>query len=87
MKKHRGTTNRKYDYDISPQNEPYIHFKRLLHFLSCFWFVINCIVLAKLLPDQHKMPLIGLAFVIIVYALIQQIDQRRGNWTWFGIIF
>ena len=87
MKKHKGTTKKKYDYKISPQNEPHIHLKRLLHFLSCFWFVINCIVLARLLPEPKKTSLIGIALVIIVYAFMQQIDNRRGNWTWFGIVF
>ena len=87
MKKHKGTTKKKYDYKISPQNEPHIHLKRLLHFLSCFWFVINCIVLARLLPEPKKTSLIMIAFVIIVYAFMQQIDNRRGNWVWWGIIF
>ena len=87
MKKHKGTTKKKYDYKISPQNEPHIHLKRLLHFLSCFWLVVNCIVLARLLPEPQKTSLIILAFVFIVYAFIQQIDNRRSNWTWFGIIF
>ena len=87
MKKHKGTTKKKYDYKISPQNEPHIHLKRLLHFLSCFWFVINCIVLARLLPEPKKTSLIGIALVIIVYAFMQQIDNRRGNWVWWGIIF
>ena len=87
MKKHKGTTKKKYDYKISPQNEPHIHLKRLLHFLSCFWLVINCVVLAGLLPEPQKTSLIILAFVFIVYAFIQQIDNRRGNWVWYGIIF
>ena len=87
MKKQKGTEKKKYDIYISPQNEPHIHLKRLLHFLSCFWFVINCIVLARLLPEPKKTSLIGIALVIIVYAFIQQIDNRRGNWTWFGIVF
>jgi hypothetical protein len=87
VKKQKGTTKKKYDIYISPQNEPHIHLKRLLHFLSCFWFVINCIVLARLLPEPKKTSLIGIALVIIVYAFMQQIDNRRGNWTWFGIVF
>ena len=87
MKKQKGTEKKKYDIYISPQNEPHIHLKRLLHFLSCFWFVINCIVLARLLPEPKKTSLIGIALVIIVYAFMQQIDNRRGNWTWFGIVF
>ena len=87
MKKHKGTTKKKYDYKISPQNEPHIHLKRLLHFLSCFWFVTNCIVPARLLPEPKKTSLIGIALVIIVYAFMQQIDNRRGNWVWWGIIF
>ena len=87
MKKHKGTTKKKYDIYITPQNEPHIHLKRLLHFLSCFWFVINCIVPARLLPEPKKTSLIMLAFVLIVYAFIQQVDNRRGNWAWFGIVF
>ena len=87
MKRNRGTTKKKYDYRITPQNEPRMKYKRLLHFLSCFWLAINCIVLARLLPDPHKTSLIGIAFVIIVYAFIQQIDNRRGNWVWFGLVF
>ena len=87
MKKQKGTEKKKYDIYISPQNEPHIHLKRLLHFLSCFWFVINCIVLARLLPEPKKTSLIVIALVIIVYAFMQQIDNRRGNWTWFGIVF
>ena len=87
MKKQKGTEKKKYDIYISPQNEPHIHLKRLLHFLSCFWFVINCIVPARLLPEPKKTSLIVIALVIIVYAFMQQIDNRRGNWTWFGIVF
>ena len=87
MKKQKGTEKKKYDIYISPQNEPHIHLKRLLHSLSCFWFVINCIVLARLLPEPKKTSLIVIALVIIVYAFMQQIDNRRGNWTWFGIVF
>lgn len=87
MKKHKGTTKKKYDIYITPQNEPHIHLKRLLHFLSCFWFVINCIVPARLLPEPKKTSLIMMAFVIIVHAFMQQIDNRRGNWVWWGIIF
>ena len=86
MKKHHGTTKKKYDWRITPQNEPYIHFKRLIHFLSCFWLVINCIVLAILLPETLSF-LLPIAFVFIFYAVIQQIDNRRGNWVWFGIVF
>ena len=87
MKKQKGTEKKKYDIYISPQNEPHIHLKRLLHSLSCFWFVINCIVLARLLPERKKTSLIGIALVFIVYAFMQQIDNRRGNWVWWGIIF
>ncbi len=87
MKKHKGTTKKKYDIYITPQNEPHIHLKRLLHFLSCFWFVINCSVPARLLPEPKKTSLIAIALVIIVYAFMQQIDNRRGNWVWWGIIF
>jgi hypothetical protein len=87
VKKHKGTTKKKYDIYITPQNEPHIHLKRLLHFLSCFWFVINCIVPARLLPEPKKTSLIMMAFVIIVHAFMQQIDNRRGNWVWWGIIF
>lgn len=43
--------------------------------------------MARLLPEPKKTSLIGIALVIIVYAFIQQIDNRRGNWTWFGIVF
>ena len=86
MKKHHGTTKKKYDVYITPQNEPHIHLKRLIHFLFCFWLVINCIVLAILLPETWSF-LLPLAFVFIFYAVIQQIDNRRGNWIWFGIIF
>ena len=87
MKKHHGTTKKKYDWRITPQNEPHIHLKRLIHFLSCFWLVINCIVLARLLPEPKKTSLIMIAFVFIFYAFIQQVDNRRGNWVWFGIVF
>jgi hypothetical protein len=87
VKKHKGTTKKKYDIYITPQNEPHIHLKRLLHFLSCFWFVINCIVPARLLPEPKKTSLIVIALVIIVYAFIHQIDNRRGNWIWWSIIF
>ena len=87
MKRNKRTTKKNYDWYITPQNEPHIHLKRLIHFLSCFWLVINCIVLARLLPEPQKIHLIMLAFVFIVYAFIQQIDNRRGNWVWWGIIF
>jgi hypothetical protein len=87
VKKHKGTTKKKYDIYITPQNEPHIHLKRLLHFLSCFWFVINCIVLARLLPEPKKTSLIGIALVIIVYAFMQQIDNRRARWVWWDVIF
>ena len=86
MKKKQGTTKKKYEYRITPQNEPHIHFKRLLHFLSCFWLVINCIVLARLLSEPRKIPLIMFAFVFIVLAFIDQIDDRRGVWAWGRII-
>ena len=87
MKKNKGTTKKKYEYRITPQNEPHIHLKRLIHFLSCFWLVINCIVLARLLPEPKKTSLIMIAFVFIFYAFIQQVDDRRGNWVWYGIVF
>jgi hypothetical protein len=87
VKKHKGTTKKKYDIYITPQNEPHIHLKRLLHFLSCFWFVINCIVPARLLPEPKKTSLIVIALVIIVYAFIQQIDNRRARWVWWDVIF
>lgn len=86
MNRKRGMTKKKYDYSISPHNEPQINLKRLLHFLSCLWLVINCIVLARLLPDR-RLHLVFLAFVFIFYAFIQQIDTRRGNWAWWGMIF
>jgi len=86
MKRKRETTKKKYDYRISPQTEPQINLKRLLHFLSCLWLVINCIVLARLLPDR-RLQLVFLAFVFIFYAFIQQIDTRRGNWAWRDMIF
>ena len=85
--KNRKTTKKKYDCYVSPQNEPHMKQKRLLHFLSCFWLVINCIVFANLLPTPKTSPLIALAFVFIVYAFIQQIDQRRSAWAWWAIIF
>ena len=28
-----------------------------------------------------------IAFVFIFYAFIQQVDDRRGKWVWFGIVF
>ena len=87
MKRNKGTTKKKYDIYITPQNEPQIKLKRLIHFLSCFWLVINCIVLARLLPEPQKMRLIILAFVFIVFAFIQQIDNRRANWVWWSVIF
>ena len=87
MKRNKGTTKKKYDYRITPQNEPHMKFKRLLHFLSCFWLVVNCIVLARLLPEPRKTSLILIAFVMIVHAFLQQIDDRRGNWVWFGLVF
>ena len=64
MNRKRGMTKKKYDYSISPHNEPQINLKRLLHFLSCLWLVINCIVLARLLPDR-RLHLVFLAFVFI----------------------
>ena len=87
MKRKKGTTKKKYDVYITPQNEPQIKLKRLVHFLCCFWFAINCIVLARLLPDSQKMRFILLAFVLIVCAFIQQMDNRRDNWAWWGLIF
>ena len=86
MKRNKGTTKKKYEYRITPQNEPHMKFKRLLHFLSCFWLVINCIVLARLLSEPRKIPLLLLAFVFIVLAFIDQIDDRRGMWAWGRII-
>jgi len=86
MKRNKGTTKKKYEYRITPQNEPHIHLKRLIHFLSCFWLVINCIVLARLLSEPRKIPLLLLAFVFIVLAFIDQIDDRRGVWAWGRII-
>ncbi len=86
MKKNRGTTKKKYEYYVTPQNDPHIGAKRLLHFLSSFCLVINFIILARLLPDIRKQS-VALAFVIIFYAIIQQMDRRKGNWVWWGIIF
>jgi len=86
VKRNKGTTKKKYEYRITPQNEPHIHLKRLIHFLSCFWLVINCIVLARLLSEPRKIPLLLLAFVFIVLAFIDQIDDRRGVWAWGRII-
>ena len=86
MKRKRGTAKKKYDCLISAHNKPQINLKRLLHFLSCFWLVINCIVLANFLPNI-KLNLVLLSFVVIFYAFIQQIDDRKGNWAWWGIVF
>ena len=87
MKRNKGTTKKKYDIYITPQNEPHIKLKRLIHFLSCFWLVINCIVLARLLPESQKIPSIMLAFIFIIHGFIFQIDNRRANWVWWGIVF
>ena len=86
MKKNRGTTKKKYECDITPQNNPDIGSKRLLHIFSCFWLLINCVLLARLLPDIRNVA-IGLAFVSVFYAIIHLIDQRKENWVWWGMIF
>ena len=74
-----------YNFYITPQNEPQLKLKRLVHFLSCFWLIINCIVQAKIFPDV-RLSLLFLAFVFGFYAFIQQIDGRKSNWAWWVLI-
>lgn len=72
-----------YNFYITPQNEPQLKLKRLVHFLSCFWLIINCVVQAKIFSEVF---LLFLAFVIVFYGFIQQIDRRKSNWTWWGLV-
>ncbi len=86
MKKNRGTTKKKYGDCVTPQNDPAIGIKRLLHFLLSLFLIINLIILARLLPDIRNQS-VALAFVFIFYAIIQQIDRRKSNWAWWAIVF
>lgn len=77
----------KKDYDryISPQNNPQIKSKRLVHLLSSSCLVVNLIVFAILLPDIRAWTL-GLAVVFLGYAILMLFDERKSEWAWWSII-
>ncbi len=77
----------KKDYDglISPQNDPHIRQKRILHLLSNGWLVLNLIVFAILVPEIRAWTVV-LAVVFAVLTLIILSDERKSAWTWGSII-
>lgn len=75
-----------YDRNISPQNNPNIQLKRLLHLLSGGCLVINLIIYAILLPEVRAWTF-GLAFVFVAYTILQLLDKRKDQWAWWVIVF
>lgn len=64
-----------YNYLATPQSTPQFKPKRILHILSSTCLVINLIVFAILLPEIRNWTL-GLAFLFLVYTLLQLFDKR-----------
>ena len=75
-----------YDIYISPQNNPRIHSKRLLHLLSNGFLVVNLVVFAVLLPDVRGWT-VGLAAIFAAYTVLLFFDKRKREWTWWNLVF
>ncbi len=75
------------DYDpfVSPQNTPFLGYRRTLFIFSAVSLMLNCAVLSVIAENMRVAAVVGV-FAALVYAVAQLADARKEMWTWGYII-